>query len=662
MLIKKLVIENYKSFQFPTEIDFGSISESNPIFLIGGMNNSGKSSIVEAIHYCLYGGRQDKIFSDINRKEFAKGNSYVKFELTFETDDNEEIIVSRSWTAGAIEKPRPKDLIEKLVVVKDGKRVVNQNQEMWQEFIDSKIPKSITQFFFFDGEKIQEIAQDEHTEIRLKNSLEAVLGIEQLRKLSEDISHIKNDERKNFIDITDDDIKLKELEINVEKTKLNRAEKERQEILEDINGFENELTDTKKRFEATFGIDPLKQDDIKQREKRRSQLINQLSKLDYEINGYLEKQLSFALSANLFHEIKKQIKSEQENLKSTVILESASEITIKIMASLDEPPPIWSITLDDEKRKLLSDRVLKVLQLESRKNTTPTILNLSEKDAAKILNKMEEVELSGITALEELLIDRASFSQEFKDLENQLQSTLATDSEKELFIQLQSSIESYATQIGKKKEELRIVEEAIISLTEKIQQKELELNKLFDKHSYSTETRAFIDECDSIATLMSNFIVRLRLNKINQLRDKTFEMYKRLASKSELISDVKIDEKTYEITIVDRDGHVVKKAGLSAGEKEIFAVSLLWGLAQTSEVNLPIIIDTPLSRLDTVHRENIVKNYFPNAGKQVIILSTDTEITGDYYEILKPSLSGTIQLKYDKINGITFVENGYFWS
>ena len=108
-------------------------------------------------------------------------------------------------------------------------------------------------------------------------------------------------------------------------------------------------------------------------------------------------------------------------------------------------------------------------------------------------------------------------------------------------------------------------------------------------------------------------------------------MYKRLSSKSGLIKDIIIDNKSYEIHITDRSGHEIKKSGLSAGEKEVFAIALLWGLAQTSQLSLPIIIDTPLSRLDSTHRDNIINHYFPNAGNQVIILSTDTEIDNNYY-------------------------------
>lgn len=109
-------------------------------------------------------------------------------------------------------------------------------------------------------------------------------------------------------------------------------------------------------------------------------------------------------------------------------------------------------------------------------------------------------------------------------------------------------------------------------------------------------------------------------------------MYRLLSSRSGLIKDLTIDDKTYEVRISDRYGHEIKKSGLSAGEKEVFAISLLWGLAQTSQLKLPIIIDTPLSRLDSTHRDNIVNNYFPNAGEQVVILSTDTEIDTNYYQ------------------------------
>jgi hypothetical protein len=105
MRFRKLTIENYKSFQFPTEIVFPIGDDGRSIFLIGGMNGAGKTSIMEAVTYCLYGGKVDDIYRNINRREKAKGNANVAFEIVIEMDDNSELVVKRSWTAGAVSDP-----------------------------------------------------------------------------------------------------------------------------------------------------------------------------------------------------------------------------------------------------------------------------------------------------------------------------------------------------------------------------------------------------------------------------------------------------------------------------------------------------------------------------------------------------------------------------
>jgi len=88
---------------------------------------------------------------------------------------------------------------------------------------------------------------------------------------------------------------------------------------------------------------------------------------------------------------------------------------------------------------------------------------------------------------------------------------------------------------------------------------------------------------------------------------------------------------------------------------------MLDALAKKSGRKLPIIIDTPLGRLDSKHRQKLVENYFPSASHQVIILSTDTEIGEDYLASLQEHISHTIMLDYDGSKGSSQVENGYFW-
>jgi DNA sulfur modification protein DndD len=661
MRFKKLVIENYKSFQFPTPIDFPLTAPERSIFLIGGMNGAGKTAIMEAVNYCLYGAKPEIIFRNINRKEMAKNNTSVSFELTIELDNTGELIVKRSWNAGIVDDPKPKDLIEKLVVVRDGKRVSVQNQEMWQEFIRATIPPGITQFFFFDGEKIQEIASDDHSEVRLKSSLEAALGIQYINQLSSDIVYIKQDERKSFIEISDEDLNFKESELKRERSKLAKKKKEGDDIKLELESFKTQYDNTVKRFKATFNTEPETREAIYQNEKKRVQFANQITQIENEIKSLCENSLPFSIAGKLFSGIKSQIEKEREFSHIEAIRENAAELARKIVRVVEEPEPIYKEKLSEEKMAELEKRIFRLLREGNSLHTVIKILNLSDRDAARVLHQMETLEHSEVFLIQPLLEEKKELEAQIKTLEASQRQGLITESEKQLFDQLQEDMESLLTQIGRKTEQLRILEEDILNLEKLIQNIETEIEKLYEKHNISKEKANFINECDTIANLLNQFVIRLRKSKVHLLQEKTYEMYRLLSSKSGLIKDIIIDDRTYEVKITGRDGHEIKKSGLSAGEKEVFALSLLWGLAQTSQLKLPIIIDTPLSRLDSTHRDNIVNNYYPNAGEQVIVLSTDTEIDKGYYRLMQPHLSGAARLEFDKQQELTTINTGYFW-
>ena len=661
MKFNYLTIENYKSFQFPTKLEFPQSETGKSIFLVGGMNGAGKTSIMEAVNICLYGERADVIYKSINHKELAKGNAFVSFELEFETDNAETVLVKRSWSANACEKPLAKDLVEKLTVVKDGRRVSVQNKEMWQDYINSTIPKSITQFFFFDGEKIQEIAADDHSEVRLKDSLEAALGIQYISRLAEDVVYLKHEERKGFVEISDEDINFKESELKKEQRKLKSKQDDLVDLQQQLDDFKKQKEDAQNRFRNIFSIDPESSEVIKQKEKKRIQLSTQSGQLDAQIKQLTEQFLPWAMAGKLFEPLKQQIEKEHHAQRGKFFAENAPELTRQIVYTIDNPRPITGNPLTDSQKSEIEKRLLALFSGAGTEEVVK-ILNLSERDAAKVLNKMEEIEQSDVLQLHDLIAQKQEVDEEIHSIQSSLQSRGNTQSERELFDSLQETMESCQIQIGRISVGINNLQDEIHLVEGRIKDIEIELNKLYERHNSSREKIRFIEECDAIANMLNAYIVKLRKNKIQLLRDKTFEMFVRLSSKSDLVKSIDIDEKTYEMTIKDKNGNIIRKSGLSAGEKEVFAISLLWGLAQTSQLNLPIIIDTPLSRLDSIHRDNIVRQYFPNAAEQVIILSTDTEVDSNYFKNLEPHLSGAARLVFNKNQELTTVSEGYFWN
>jgi DNA sulfur modification protein DndD len=160
---------------------------------------------------------------------------------------------------------------------------------------------------------------------------------------------------------------------------------------------------------------------------------------------------------------------------------------------------------------------------------------------------------------------------------------------------------------------------------------------------------------------MRDFLRRATTHKIDRLSDLVTESFRYLLRKQTLIQRVQIDPESFRIDLIDESGRALPKTRLSEGEKQIFAIAVLWGLAQAAPRPLPAIIDTPMARLDSEHRQHLVERYFPNASHQVIILSTDTEIEEGYFEHLLPRVSRSFHLQYDDAQRCTIPEPGYFW-
>lgn len=160
--------------------------------------------------------------------------------------------------------------------------------------------------------------------------------------------------------------------------------------------------------------------------------------------------------------------------------------------------------------------------------------------------------------------------------------------------------------------------------------------------------------------ILEAYAVELQRRKTGTLGATITKCYKQLANKKNLIQEIVMNPETLDMQYLDENGNEVSKESLSAGEKQLMIIAILWALALCSKKKLPVIIDTPLSRLDSQHRTSIISTYFPNASDQTIILSTDTEIDQNYYEMMKNSVGDEFTLVYSEETKSTSIKKGYF--
>jgi DNA sulfur modification protein DndD len=161
--------------------------------------------------------------------------------------------------------------------------------------------------------------------------------------------------------------------------------------------------------------------------------------------------------------------------------------------------------------------------------------------------------------------------------------------------------------------------------------------------------------------VMQDFLARATERKIDRLSELITESFRFLLRNQTMVERIHIDPATFAITLFNASGQALPKQRLSEGEKQLFAISVLWGLARASAHPLPAIIDTPMARLDAGHRRHLVERYFPHASHQVIILSTDTEVDRHYYNTLQPDIARAYHLCYEEDTRATHGEEGYFW-
>ena len=159
---------------------------------------------------------------------------------------------------------------------------------------------------------------------------------------------------------------------------------------------------------------------------------------------------------------------------------------------------------------------------------------------------------------------------------------------------------------------------------------------------------------------LTEFKKRLQKEKVERLSNTVTTCFQTLVDKNSLAKKIDINPDTLDVTIVGVDGNELLKSQLSAGEQQMFAVAIVWALALSSGYKAPVIVDTPMARLDSSHRTNFVTKYLPSASSQVMVLSTDEEIYGRYLDMVRKNVVDYYTLLYREEECCTSIVHGYF--
>jgi DNA sulfur modification protein DndD len=665
MIIKRLVLQNFKSFKERTEIDLdlSQAADGKRVVLIGGMNGGGKTTVLEAVNFCLYGARNEEIYERINRSNLRAGNGNVMLELCLENDDGREVVVRRNWQSNGRPRFDARDLKETLSVTVDGER---RGSESLEDFIDQTIPRGISQFFFFDGEKIRYMASDVDTEGKLKSAMESVLGIEIVRRLHDDLKFLYSEDKRKDQGISNQDVKLKAAELEKFTFEVEKLRKDKAEAIEELKELENDKSKKDAEFNKYFGFPPELSEKKKEFQRQLDRAELELENISKDVKAICGDTLPYVLLADLFPSLKQQLELEKTLKKTAALQEVSEQLAEHLMKILFEPKCIACNRevphpMHSGLKARIGVGVSKVIHKDKATSDGKAVMGLSEAQELELANLIRQIEKDAGRNLQPLIERREKLERQQGELKRKLGELTVSPADKKRFDALNQERENIVQNIGRKKQEIRSLDVEISKAEAAKSSTEREYRDVLSQFDDVKENSAYLKLCQSASKAVDEYIEELRKTKVAELASNVFEMYRSLATHGDMTQEIRIDPDTFQVSLVDKKGHIIPKETLAEGQKEIFAISLLWGLGATMDYELPIIIDTPLARLDSEHRENIVKEYFPKAGVQVIILSTDTEIDKEYFEILTPCVSKSMRLVFDKAREATRVETGYFW-
>ncbi len=656
MILDEITLHDFGVYAKQQTINLTPPSADKPITLFGGLNGAGKTTILDAMQLCLHGqaaqlagseGRtyQENVVRRINKHSRWRQSSV---SLVFRrTEDGEEARyrVTRTWRKTAT------GLDEKLDVSKN-KNTDKALAKNWMRHVEEILPANIARLFFFDGEKIEAYASPENSRALVQTAIHNLLGLDTVEQLQKDLKTLERRwQAKKMLKSDAAMIADKQAELDLLLRKIAKLKEDQAQLRSrKIDPVKRELAKAEQSYKE-MGGDLRDQRNAIERTVRDAETA--LAENSAKMLVLADSQLPLLLAQNLLNDVKKLQQHANKKRQATAVVGVLEKRDAKMIAHLRRGGDNKTIVSALEK---FCRQDLQKMRKATEKETP---IDMGEGGEAALLELLRAMPTMR-SEVQELVQRRRVLVEEAENAN----LTAASIPPEDALNETKKNYDALLIKLDELQKQHRQLNEEIERLTRAADRIQSEVNTMWEQHAEAElahkEKARFLMHTQGARETLSKFKRTVLHERIGRIEKLVLESYQSLLHKGTLAGGLRIDPENFDITLYDSEKHPIAPEQLSAGERQLLAISLLWGMAKASRKVLPTAIDTPLGRLDSEHRKRLVERYFGFASHQVLLFSTDEEISGDYLRRLKPWIGRFYRLDYDDTSSATTVTEG-FW-
>lgn len=676
MHFTEIRLTNFGQYNGEHTIDLRPASSANmandrPIVLIGGKNGAGKTTILEAVKLCLYGPaafssrmrRQEYdtyLLSRIHRQIGAPlNNTFAGVGVSFVHTIGGATHTFDVWRAW---QRKRRGVEETRTIRRDGQLLEEHEYAGWEQFLHELLPPGLASLFFFDGEQIQALADDPDYTM-LGASIRALLGLDLLNRLRGDLAvYIARQRRAGDSSLEAQLDALKAEREHVDEG-FGAAYANLNTITRELDRHQGKIEDQERLLASKGGNIIERRDMLRQRAEG---LHAELHRYERMIAEQAAGLMPFAVIPTLAAQLRERLIQEEQLEQQRTIRGITDTFAEKLLQRIVKDKqwlggviviPRYLPYIVGGLTTAISEVASELSGPDDAPNTPDLLHDLSNNERLDMISWLNQATDATPQTLHELAAAVETATHELAQIETTLQQMPAEEAIQPILQDL-AALQREAGALDEQRKQHEAVVQQWRNKRDELDRREQELyTRLMrgDDPTYRLRLAGRAQEA------LKKYEEALQRAKITELEQKIVECFGRLSRKGNYIRRVSIDPKTFGTTLYNHKGDDLPKEQLSAGEKQIYAVAVLWALRLVSKRMLPIIVDTPLGRLDSDHRQRLVERYFPQASHQVILLSTDTEIDQELYDDLDPAVARTYRLDYNAVEASARVVEGYFW-